>query len=223
MQFPDPLRRTLLSCRAILWLASWLVPRGQRKEWRQQQLRQIWHWVNFLSETGQLNRENKLELARHCWGAFADAFWVRYDREEFLRRLERLRRAPETCLVVATLLVLAVVLAGGFIPAARSRLSSAISSPDRVCVVSLNGKFRRFRSETLLDLACRLEGQQAARFGRAVLLGSGKTRRRASNRPDTDGAGGSRFLRAAGRQCGCGPDISQRGRTELRELRCAQP
>ncbi len=153
MQFPDPLRRTLWSCRVILWLASWLVPRRLRVEWREQRLRRVWHWVNFLSETGQLNRENKLELARHCWGAFADALWVRYDREGFLRRLERVRRAPATCLVLATMLILVVVLAGGFIPAARSRLSTAISRPDRVCVVSLNGKFRRFRSETLLDLA----------------------------------------------------------------------
>src|SRR5271157_2695831 len=153
MQFPDPLWRTLWSCRTILWLASWLVPRRHRTEWREQRLRQVWHWVNFLAETGQFNRENKLALARHCWGAFADAFWLRYDREQFLRRVERLRRAPATCLALATLLVLVVVLAGGFIPAARSRLSSAISRPDRVCVISLNGRFRRFRSETLLDLA----------------------------------------------------------------------
>ena len=101
MQFPDPLRRTLRSCRAILWLASWIVPREHRAKWREQRLQRIWHWISFLSETGQLNRENKLELARHCWGAFADACWVRYDREEFLLRLGRLHRAPATCLVVA--------------------------------------------------------------------------------------------------------------------------
>src|SRR5271157_697318 len=153
MQFPDPLRQTLWSCQTILWLASWLVPREQRKEWRWERMRQVWHWANFLAESGQLNRGQKLELANHCWGAFPDAFWVRYGREEFLRRLERLRRAPSTCLVLTTMLVLAAVLAGGFIPAARSRLSSAISRPERVCVVSLNGKFRRFRSETLLDMA----------------------------------------------------------------------
>jgi hypothetical protein len=153
MQFPNPLRRTLWSCQAILWLASWLVPRGQRKQWRRQRILQVWHWANFLAESRQFNREKKLELARHCWGAFPDALWVRFDRYESLRRMDRLRRAPSTCLILAVMLVLIVVLAGGFIPAARSRLSSAISRPERVCVVSLNGKFRRFRSETLLDLA----------------------------------------------------------------------
>ena len=160
MQFPDPLRRTLWSCQAILWLASSLAPPGKRKEWRREQMGHIWHWANFLAETGHLNRESKFELAKHCWVAFADAFWVRHDREEFLRRLERLRRAPSTCLILATMLVLAAVLAGGFIPAARSRLSSAISRPERVCVVSLNGKFRRFRSETLLDLAAAWRGSK---------------------------------------------------------------
>jgi MacB-like periplasmic core domain len=153
MQFPDPLQRTLWSCRAILWLASWLVPGKRRTEWRGRQMRQVWHWVNFLAESGQLNRETKLQLATHCWGMFPDAFWIRYDREQFLRRMERLCRAPATCLVLATLLVLAVVLAGGFIPAARSRFSSAISRPDRVCIITLNGKFKRVHSETLLDLA----------------------------------------------------------------------
>ena len=160
MQFPDALRRTLWACRAILWLASCPVPRGLRAEWRQRRFRQVWHWVKFLAENGQLTRENRLELARHCWGAFADAFWVRYDREKFLQRLERLRRAPATFLLLTSLLVLVVVLAGGFIPAAHSRLSSAISNPDRVCVVSLNGKFRRFRSETLLDLAAAWKGSK---------------------------------------------------------------
>jgi MacB-like periplasmic core domain len=153
MPFPDPLRRTLWGCQSIVWLASWLVPRQRRTEWRQQQMRAVWHWANFLAESGQLDLEHKLELARYCWGGFASAFWIRYEREPFLRRMERWWRAPSTCLVLAALLVLVVVLAGGFIPASRSRFSSAISRPDRVCVITLNGKFKRFRSETLLDLA----------------------------------------------------------------------
>jgi MacB-like periplasmic core domain len=153
MQFPNPLQRTLWSCRAILWLASWLAPREQRPEWRQRRDRQVWHWANFLAEHGLFNRDNKLELARYCWGSFADALWVRYEREEFLRRADRLLRAPATFLTLAAFLVLVVTLAGGFVPAARSRLSSAIYRPEQVCVVSLNGKFTRFRSETLFDLA----------------------------------------------------------------------
>ncbi len=181
MAFPDPLRRTLESCRAILWLASLLVPRAQRVEWRQVRMRQVWHWVNFLAERGQLNRENRLVLARHCWGAFADAFWVRYEREEFLRRMDRRLRAPSTCIAFASVLVVVIVLAGGFIPAARSRLSSAIPRADRVCLISLNGKFRRFRSETLIDLATAwrgsklLDGVAAYSWGPQRLTGMQRT------------------------------------------------
>jgi len=160
MRFPDALRRTLWSCEAILWLASWLVPRPQRAAWRQGQIRDVRHWTYFLADRNHLNRENKLELARHCWGGFRDAFWIRYDRERFLRQAERLRGAPSNCLALLALLVLVIMLAGGFIPAARSHLSSAISRPERVCVVSLNGKFRRLRSETLLDLASAWQGSK---------------------------------------------------------------
>jgi len=157
-----------VSCRAIVWLASWLVPREQRTDWRLQSNRHVWHWVNFLAEHGLLNRDNKLELARHCWGLFADAFWIRYQKEEFLRHADRRLRAASTCLIAACVLVLAVILAGGFIPGARSRLSSAISRPQQVCVINLKGKFRRFRSETLLDLVTVWKGskllEQAAAY-----------------------------------------------------------
>jgi hypothetical protein len=136
----------------LVWLAGWLVPRGQRREWRAVKNGQVWHWSHFLAESGQLSRQKKLELARYCWGLFFEAFWSRYDREGFLRRADEVRRAPATCLVVLALLLVVIVLAGGFVPFARSLFSSAVSDPERICIVSLDGKFRRLRSETLLDL-----------------------------------------------------------------------
>jgi hypothetical protein len=137
----------------MLWLASWIVPDGQRVGWRESWTNQVWHWCNFLAESGQLNRDKELELARFCWSAFPAAFWLRFDRDQFLRRANRLRRSPAACLGGIALLLAVVILAGGIIPAVRSFLSSPISEPDHVCVISLNGKFRRVRSETLLDLA----------------------------------------------------------------------
>jgi hypothetical protein len=113
----------------------------------------LWHWCHFLAESGQLTRGKKLELARHCWGLFFDAFWCRVEREVFLRRIDRLRSAPATCLSVIAMLLVLIIWSSGFVPCARSFFSSAVSDPDRVCIVSLDGKFRRFRSETLLDLS----------------------------------------------------------------------
>jgi len=115
--------------------------------------KQAWHWVLFLAETGALNRNNKLELARFCWSAFPAAFWLRYDRETFFRRRDRLLRSPSFCLGAIGLALVVIILFGGIIPAARSFISSPIPEPERVQVISLNGNFRRVRTETLLDLA----------------------------------------------------------------------
>jgi len=153
MRFPGPSQATFAICRAIVWLASWMVPAAQRLEWRQSWTRQVWHWSQFLLETGQLTRNRKLELARFCWSAFPAAFWLRVEREAFLRRVERLRRAPSSCLAAIALALVLVVLVSGIIPAIASFAASAIPQPDRVCVINLNGKFRRVHSYTLLDLA----------------------------------------------------------------------
>lgn len=114
----------------------------------------------FLAETGSLNRRNKLELARFCWQTFPAAFWLRFDREPFLRGKDRLFGSPSFCLGVIAMAALLVVLMGGVIPAVRSIISSPIPDPDRVVVISLNGKFRRVRSETLLDLAAAWKGSK---------------------------------------------------------------
>ena len=160
MRIPDPAHRTFFSCRALIWLASWIVPSQQRRPWRESWTKQVWHWCQFLAESRQLNRDKKLELARFCWGAFAAAFWQRYDREEFLQRRDRLRRSPGSCLGAIALTLLLLILVSGVVPVVRSFLSSAIPTPDRVAVISLNGKFRRVRSETLLELAAAWRGSK---------------------------------------------------------------
>ena len=153
MPVPGPARRTFTICQAIIWLASWLAPAAERNRWKAAWSRQAWHWCLFLAETGALNRNNKLELARFCWSAFPAAFWLRFDREEFLRRADRLGRSPSFCVSAIALAVIVILLGGGIIPAARSFVSSPIPDPNRVQVISLDGKFRRVRSETLFDLA----------------------------------------------------------------------
>jgi hypothetical protein len=160
MRIPGLPQRTFYICRAILWLASGIVPGGKRVPWRESWTRQVWHWCHFLAESGQLNRAKKLELARFCWSAFPSAFWLRFDPDEFSRRADRLRRSPAACLGGIAFLLAIVIMAGGIIPAVRSFLSSPISDPDRVCAISLNGKFRRLRSETLLDLASAWKGSR---------------------------------------------------------------
>ncbi len=181
MRFPAPAQRTFVSCRFIIWLASWIVPAQQRNRWRQNWTDQVWHWCYFLAETGQLNRDKKLELARFCWSAFPGAFWLRFDRERFVRREARLLRSPSFCLLAIALSIVFVTSTSGIISFVRSFASSPIPDAGRVCVVSLNGKFRRARSETLLDLAAAwkdsklLEDVAAFSWGPARLVAPRRT------------------------------------------------
>ncbi len=154
MRLPDALRRTLWSSQALIWLASWLVPGDRRREWRRQRSSAVWHWTHFLAESGQLNRENRMILARHCWGAFPEAWWQRFDRE----RMGRLRIAPGTCLAVLALALVVSVVTGGSIASLRSAFSTPISHPEQVYSITvdgrgLNARFQRIQSETLLDFS----------------------------------------------------------------------
>ena len=153
MRFLEPPGRTFYVCRSILWLASWLSPARERVRWREDQTRHVWHWCRFLADSGQLNRDDKLDLARFCWNAFPSAFWLRFDRDRFFRRQDALLRSPWTCLSAIALVVLVLTLASGILPVAQSFLSSPIPQPNRLCVVSLKGKFRRVHSQTLFNLA----------------------------------------------------------------------
>jgi MacB-like periplasmic core domain len=143
---------TIQSCGAVVWLASWIVPKPLRSEWRGLWRSKIWHWANFLSETASLNGRNCLILLRSCWTAFPEAFWIRFDRERSVARERRILRSPGACLAAASLLLGVLLFAGGFVPPTSSLFSSAVSQPDRVAVVSFKGNYVRIRSQTLLYL-----------------------------------------------------------------------
>jgi hypothetical protein len=143
---------TIQSCRAIIWLASWIVPRPMRREWSDMWRSKVWHWANFLAESGRLDGRNQRILIRNCWGAFADALWIRYDRESFLIGKRRLLRSPWTCLAACVLLLTTLTLASGFIPLRSSLFTQPTYQSDRVAMVSFKGKYVRIRSETLLYL-----------------------------------------------------------------------
>ena len=143
---------TIQSCRCLIWLASWVVPKPLRREWSAMWRSKVWHWANFLAETERLTGHNQRTLMRNCWGAFAEAFWLRYDRERFLLRKQRLLRSPGTCLAACFLVAIVLLLAGGFVPSKSSLFSQQTYQPDRVAFVSFKGKYVRIRSETLLYL-----------------------------------------------------------------------
>jgi hypothetical protein len=152
MGWLDPLRTTIRGCRVIIWLAAWLVPGNLRAEWKQLWNQKVWHWVNFLAESGQLDARNRLVLARYCWSSFSEAFWIRFERDQFLSRKQRLLRSPLTCLGVCLALFLALLFGGSFISRSASLFTTPITHPEQVAVVGFDGNYVRIRSETLLYL-----------------------------------------------------------------------
>ena len=104
-------KRLLWFCWLVLRSASLLVPRQQRMEWLQEWHGEVWHWAHFLVESERLNEGTEQELLRHCWGAFRDALWHRFNRVAFLEFVHTYPLTPSFCLVliVAALSVLVAV------------------------------------------------------------------------------------------------------------------
>ncbi len=99
-----------LAGRLLIRLASWLLPRRARSDWAAKWNSGLRNWW-ILVERGELTRDAEAEVVRHCWGAFKDAFWLRFSREHLRHWL----RGPGFVLVSAALiLVLTAVFTGGF-------------------------------------------------------------------------------------------------------------
>ncbi len=106
-----PPKKLLWRCNHVLRLASWIVPRGQRAEWLREWEGEVWHWGHFLVESGRLSGRTERELLRHCWGAFADATWHRFNRVAVLRFMHEWPRTPRFC-IFAIMAVLVMLLPG---------------------------------------------------------------------------------------------------------------
>ena len=86
---PHPQIRFLIwQCKFLLRGASLLVPKAERAAWYQEWFGEIWHWLHFLAESGRLNSHTSMELTRHCWGAFPDAAFHRFDHKKVTRVLD---------------------------------------------------------------------------------------------------------------------------------------
>ncbi len=154
---PAPSIRALLwQCTLLLRLASLLVPKAQRQEWYQEWYGEVWHWSHFLVESGRLNAQTKFELARHCWGAFPDAAWHRFNRERVFRSFRETRRSARFCLgAIAALLVFTFVLSG-FAPTIRRGFTPLpYYQPDRIAILSFPNHYSYYPDAALFELVPR--------------------------------------------------------------------
>jgi len=118
---PNPQIRLLVwQCKFLLRSASLLVPKAQRAAWYQEWYGEIWHWLHFLAESGRLNSHTTMELTRHCWGAFPDAAFHRFDHKKVTRVLDEEPRSARFCLSAILIAVLGLILVTGFAPTIRA-------------------------------------------------------------------------------------------------------
>jgi hypothetical protein len=90
----------------LIPLASWMVPRRERSEWRARWDSAVRNWWTLV-ERGEVAGEISGQLAAHCRAALADAFWTRFSKDN-LRRWVRGPRFVVVC-TSATLLLLAIL------------------------------------------------------------------------------------------------------------------
>lgn len=102
-------------CRMILHAASFLVPRRLRADWLKEWEAEV-AWRASSSDPG--------ELRARCWGAFLDAAWHRYNREQLSEIVEDWARMPVTLLLLLAATLGLVVFASGGLPRMRSILLS---------------------------------------------------------------------------------------------------
>ncbi len=144
-----PPRSLLYCCRALLWLASWLVPAEKRREWWEPRDKEVWHWLHFLAESERLTPGTRLDVMRYCWGAFPQALWQRFDRPQTVERLDSVLRSPILCLGVLGGALLGTALLTGFGPTVRSMVSLPYADPGTLFAVRPAGRFMWFRSDQL--------------------------------------------------------------------------
>ena len=144
----------------VLWMASLVAPKGKRDAWLERQRKDLWHWIHFLYESGQLNPTSKRQIAKHLRNAFSDALWLRFNRDQALRLAREAPRAPRFCLLGLALLLIVVVAASGFAPTIRGAFSRLpYKAPGRLAQLSFSNPYIHYPSDALFLTAARWSQQ----------------------------------------------------------------
>ena len=153
MKPPRPIRYLLWQCSLLLRVASFMVPKARRQEWYKEWQAEVWHWIHFLHESGRLGPASKFDLAKHLWGAFSDAAWCRWNRENVLRAVREKPRTPRFCIAVISSVLLFIIVASGFAPTIRSSFSRLpFTETDRLAELSFHANYVHYYADTLFRL-----------------------------------------------------------------------
>ncbi len=102
-----------------VWVASWIVPSGVRREWKRLRLNELGQYGAFLRERGEgvLSRRRKLLI--FALGAFPDALSLRFTDSSPGERFRRWARSPSFVFAAIGLALLVLTLGSDFFWAPR--------------------------------------------------------------------------------------------------------
>lgn len=140
MKPPSAIRGLIRRSALVLRAASILVPREKRAEWFREWYAEIWHRIHFLHESNRLSQSAQMALARDCWGSFADAAWLRFDRAKVMQVVREVPCTARFCLWSIGLTLLAVLIGSGFAPTIRTALAPMpFNQPQNLADLSFSG------------------------------------------------------------------------------------
>ncbi len=124
----------LTVCRWTLNAIAPIVPSQIRADWRREWYGELWHWIDERVSAGD---PEALRVAlSHCWGAIADAVYLRRNDEATRTRFQKTTAHPAFCLGVLGLLLAAIAIgSGGFEHSRRLLGSIPYVAPDRLVIV----------------------------------------------------------------------------------------
>ena len=150
MQADPKIRGLMWQCTVVLRTASLLVPKPERANWYKEWYGEIWHWLHFLAESGRLTSQSVLEILRHCWGAFPDAAWHRFDQKKTVRAFDEVPRSARFCLGAIGFAFIFLVLVTGLAPTIRAGFRPLpFHQPSRLSYLSFQNNFSQYDEEYL--------------------------------------------------------------------------
>src|SRR6185437_14242896 len=94
--------------------------------------------------------QSSMELMRHCWGAFPDAAWHRFDQKKTVKTFEEAPRSARFCLGAIGVAFVFLVLVTGFAPTIRSAFRPLpFHQPGRLAYLSFQSGFTQYDEDYL--------------------------------------------------------------------------
>ena len=107
----------------LLHMASFLVPRQERAEWRREWRSELWHVRQACSGSGALGSRDDQRANGFCLGAFEDALWLRRSGKPHVVWFARMEGTPARCLLVMAGMLAASYAVAVLLPGVRAERS----------------------------------------------------------------------------------------------------